>query len=403
MSVLLVVGASLAGLSAVRAARAQGFEGRIVVVGDEPHRPYDRPPLSKALLRGEVDAAELALETAGEELDAEWLLGRRAVGLDVGARTVSLDDGRSLRAEHILLATGARARHLAVPGAESTGVHTLRTLDDAVALRSDLLAAGEPSMRAGATAGGGGRLVVIGAGWIGAEVASTARSLGLAVTLLEAAPLPLIPALGPEVARAVAALPARHGVDARHGVQVKALESGPDGRVTAVRLAGGERLAADVVVAGVGSLPNVEWLDGSGLEHTGGVVCDAAGRTGAQGISAVGDCAAWPDPVAGLPRRTEHWSDALERPAIAVAALLGTGSEVPGAAPAPYVWSEQFGGRVLFAGRATAEVTLEEGDLDGDRWLAAYHHEGAVVGAVALSLPRPFVRLRRQIGPAWPR
>lgn len=292
-----MVGASLAGLSAARSLRKQGYDGRLVVIGDELHRPYDRPPLSKEFLAGTLGETELALETDDEDLRAEWLLGSRAVGLDRTERTVRLADGREVRADGVVLATGAAARTL--PGSEGlSGVHTLRTLDDARALRDELAR--------------GGRLVVIGGGFIGAEVASTAYALGLDVTVVEVAPTPLAGPLGETMGAVVSALHADHGVRLLCGVGVKGLSG--ETRVDAVLLEDGRSLPADIVVVGVGASPCVQWLDGSGVELDNGVKCGADGRTSLAGVVAVGDCANWYDPRAGFHRRVEHWTGARERP-----------------------------------------------------------------------------------------
>lgn len=337
MRAVVVVGASLAGLSAARALRAQGFDGRLVVVGDEPHRPYDRPPLSKEFLAGQADEAALALEADGEDLGAEWLLGTRAVALDPGTRSVGLADGRTVTADAVVVATGAAARTL--PGAAAgPGVHTLRTLDDARALRADLAR--------------GGRLVVIGGGFIGAEVASTAYALGLDVTVVEAAPIPLSGPLGEAMGGVVSGLHSDHGVRLLCGTGVRGTGADGEGRVAAVVLADGRRLPADTVVVGVGARPCTEWLAGSGIEIGDGVLCGADGRTSLPAVVAVGDCAAWYDPAAGAHHRVEHWTGALERPAAAVSALLSGGAGGQRAPRPPYFWSDQYGVRIQFAGRA---------------------------------------------------
>lgn len=300
-----MVGASLAGLSAARSLRKQGYDGRLVVIGDELHRPYDRPPLSKEFLAGTLGEADLALEAQDEDLGAEWLLGIRATGLDRADRAVRLADGREVRVDGLVIATGAAARRL--PGSEGlAGVHVLRTLDDARALRDELAR--------------GGRLVVIGGGFIGAEVASTAYALGLDVTVVEVAPTPLAGPLGATMGGIVSGLHADHGVRLLCGVGVKGLSG--ERCVDAVLLDDGRSIPADIVVVGVGARPCVEWLEGSGVELDNGVKCGADGRTALAGVVAVGDCANWYDPRAGAHRRVEHWTGARERPDAAVATLL---------------------------------------------------------------------------------
>lgn len=377
-----MVGASLAGLSAARSLRGQGYDGRLVVVGDELHRPYDRPPLSKEFLAGTLGEAELALETDGEDLRADWLLGVRATGLDHAARTLRLSDGQEVRADGVVIATGAAARTL--PGSEGlAGVHTLRTLDDARALRDELAR--------------GGRLVVIGGGFIGAEVASTAQALGLDVTVVEAAPTPLAGPLGETMGAIVSALHADHGVRLECGVGVKGLSG--ETRVDAVLLEDGRGIPADIVVVGVGARPNVEWLEGSGIALDNGVKCGADGRTSLAGVVAVGDCANWYDPRAGFHRRIEHWTGARERPDAAIAALLAGGAVEPGMPRPPYFWSDQYGVKIQFAGHAAGadSVTIEAGGAVDRDVLAVYRRAGDPVAVLGMNQPRLFMRWRKQL------
>ncbi|ANY07896.1 NAD(P)/FAD-dependent oxidoreductase [Pseudonocardia sp. HH130630-07] len=383
---VVVVGASLAGLATVRALRDQGFEGRIVVVGEEKHAPYDRPPLSKEYLGGTASEDEIGLtgpDDAG--LDVEWRLGRTATALDGPGRVVTLDDGERLTADAVVLATGARARTL--PGGNPQGVHTLRTLDDARALRADLLP--------------GRRLVVVGAGFIGAEVASTAAGLGLAVDIVEAAAVPLGRALGPEMGTACGSLHEANGVRLHRAVGVAGLSGDP--RVTGVRLDDGRELPADVVVVGIGAAPNVEWLDGSGLDLDDGVVTDARGCTNLPGVVAVGDCANSHRDYTGDRLRLEHWTNALQQPAVAAAALLGAEHALPSHHAVPYFWSDQYGHRIQFAGHRAAggSVRVEEGDpaaSAGAGFLALFlDSSGAPVGVLGVDRPRPFGRWRREL------
>ncbi len=380
-----MVGASLAGLSAVRALRKQGYDGRLVVIGDEPHRPYDRPPLSKEFLAGTLGEADLTLESEGEDLGAEWLLGIRATGLDRSERAIRLADGRELKADGIVLATGAAARSL--PGSEGlAGVHTLRTLDDARALREELAA--------------GGSLVVIGGGFIGAEVASTAHALGLDVTVIEAAPTPLAGPLGAEMGTVVSGLHTDHGVRLLCGVGVKGLSG--ESRVDAVLLEDGRSIPADIVVVGVGARPCVDWLDGSGIALDNGVTCGADGRTSLASVVAVGDCANWYDPRAGAHRRVEHWTGARERPDAAIATLLAGGAVEPGVPKPPYFWSDQYGVKIQFAGHAAGAdtVTVEEGTAGDRDVLAVYRRAGTPVAVLGMNQPRLFTRWRKQLAAA---
>ncbi|MFE9649286.1 NAD(P)/FAD-dependent oxidoreductase [Streptomyces sp. NPDC006365] len=382
MRTVAVVGASLAGLSAARSLRKQGYDGRLVLIGDELHRPYDRPPLSKEFLAGTIGEAELVLETDDEDLQAEWLLGVRATGLDRTNRAIRLADGREVRADGIVVATGAAACTL--PGSEGlAGVHVLRTLDDARSLRDELA--------------GGGRLVVIGGGFVGAEVASTAYALGLDVTVVEAAPTPLAGPLGEAMGAIVSALHADHGVRLLCGVGVKGLSG--ERRVDAVLLEDGRSVPADIVVIGVGARPCVEWLEGSGIELDNGVKCGADGRTSLAGVVAVGDCANWYDPRAGVHRRVEHWTGARERPDAAVATLLAGGAMEPGVPRPPYFWSDQYGVKIQFAGHAAGadSVTIEEGTADERNVLAVYRCAGQPVAALGMNQPRLFTRWRKQL------
>lgn len=380
MRSVVVVGASLAGLSAARALRLQGFDGQLTIVGGEERRPYDRPPLSKEFLAGDIGEDALALESDDDDLNAHWLLGVHATRLDAAAGGVQLDDGTSVHADGIIVATGARARTW--PGSEGlAGVHVLRTIDDALALRDEL--------RPGA------RLVVIGAGFIGGEVASTATKLGLDVTVVEAALAPLAGPLGVQLGAAVAQLHAEHGTRLLCGAPVARL-TGSD-RVTGVELADGRHLAADVVLVGIGAIPNTEWLRDSPLELVNGVVCDAGGASTIPNVVAVGDCAAWHEPTVGFPHRVEHWTGALERPAIAVATLLGRHDGTP--AKPPYFWSDQYDRRIQFAGISHPgdEIAFEVGALRDASFLAVYRREGQPVAVLGVNQPKLFTRWRRQL------
>ena len=375
-----VVGASLAGLSTVRALRSRGYEGRIVVVGAERHAPYDRPPLSKAFLAGTATEADLALlGQDDEDLGVEWRLGVPATGLDARTHAVTLADGSVVEGDAVVLATGSRARQL--PGAhELAGVHVLRTLDDAVALRADLDA--------------GGRLVVVGGGFIGAEVASTARARGLVVTVVEAMPTPLSGPLGSEMGAVCGALHADHGVRLLTGVGVAGLV-GQD-RVQAVDLLDGTRLPADIVVVGIGAQPNVEWLVDSGLDTAGGVATDASCATTAPGVVAVGDCARSYDVHARRPVRIEHWTHALQQPATAAATLLGASQPYT---HLPYFWSEQYGLQIQLVGsRAEGDdVTVVHGSVEERSFVATYEREGRLVAVLGVGATGPFSRWRRTL------
>ncbi|APX02445.1 NAD(P)/FAD-dependent oxidoreductase [Arthrobacter sp. QXT-31] len=388
MQTLAVVGASLAGLSAARAARAQGFSGRLVIIGDEHHRPYDRPPLSKDFLLGTITAEDLFLETDDDGLHAEWILGGGAVGLDAAERTIRLHDGGTVTADGIVIATGARARQIpALAGLEN--VSYLRTMADAQALTPRLVA--------------GGRMIVIGAGFIGAEVASSAASRGMEVTMINNGPVPFTAQLGEDMGSVVARLHAANGVNLVCGTGIEEFHRAGNS-VTGLRLADGRELAADVVVVGIGAEPNVEWLAGSGVEVDGGVLCDAMGRTNVPGIVAVGDCAAWFDAAVDRHRRVEHWTGALERAALAVQALLDDDAPAQPLKP-PYFWSDQHGVKIQFAGHSAGydRLEIEAGDPQEHNFLAIYYREDVPVAVLGMNQPRLFTKWRRSLAVPAPR
>ncbi|MES2094347.1 MAG: FAD-dependent oxidoreductase [Actinomycetota bacterium] len=392
-----IVGASLAGHASAKALRSLGFAGRITMVGGERHRPYDRPPLSKEFLAGRATVEDLALETEDEDLDAEWMLGARAVSLDSSSRTVTLSDGRTITADAVVIATGSFARTLdTAPGSASPGVteaprglHTLRTVEDAAALRDQLVP--------------GATLVIVGSGFVGLEVASTALDLGISTTVLGSTTWPLSRIFGDTVASAVQLLQERHGVTVRNSVLAESILVGaPDdaGRadVTGVRLSGGEEISADVIVLGIGSVAAVGWLEGSGLELSNGVVCDEKGFTGVDGVFAVGDCSAWFDPVRGRPYRIEHWTDSRDRPAITMAALLGIDTPTRVLRPS-YLWSDQCGARIQFAGRLLGGETVhvEAGTVDAADLLVVYRRDGEPVAVVGINQPSLVARWRKRL------
>jgi 3-phenylpropionate/trans-cinnamate dioxygenase ferredoxin reductase subunit len=380
---ITVVGASLAGLRSAQALREHGFDGRLTVVGTEAEMPYDRPPLSKAFLSGDATEQDLALALP-EDLDAlavEWLLGSTATRLRPGSREVELHDGRTLLTDGIVVATGARPVMLPESGGLQ-GLFTLRTLADARALRT-ALSAGSP------------RVAVVGAGFIGAEVASTCRSLGLEVTVVEAMPEPLAPILGTELAAACSSLHLEHGVCLLAGHPVRRLLA-DNGRVHGVELVDGQHVVADVVVVGIGVRPNCEWLADSGVTIDNGVVCDAGGVTTIPEVVAVGDVASHWSPARNARIRVEHWASAMEQPGAAIENLLA-GHTVRSVSDVPYFWSEQYGVRIQFAGHRLpgAAHRIVDGDLADRRWTAVYEVHGQTVAVLAMNQPRTFTRLRR--------
>ncbi len=385
MNSIAIAGASLAGLRAAEALRRLGYSGRIAMVGAEPHLPYDRPPLSKEVLTGKWGPERTALRTqagSAEDLALDWRLGVRATALDLGARELALSDGSRLRFDGLVIATGAAPR--ALRGQPPlAGVHTLRTLEDALAIRAAL----ERSPR----------VAVVGAGFIGAEVAASCRARGLEVVVLEALPAPLSRAFGAEMGGLIAALHRDHGVDLRTGVGVAALEGA--GRVERVRLTDGTSVAADLVVVGIGVSPATAWLEGSGLRIDDGVVCDST-CTAAPGVVAAGDVARWTNSLFdGESMRVEHWTNAVEQGAAAAAALLaGPGAAEP-FANAPFFWSDQHGVKIQLAGRAALgdEMRVVDGSLAERRFVALYGRRGRLVGALAWSRPRLAIAYRSLI------
>ncbi|WP_257015504.1 NAD(P)/FAD-dependent oxidoreductase [Rhodococcus sp. ACS1] len=376
---VLVVGASAAGLSTAEALRRRNYTGRITVLGDEVHAPYDRPPLSKQVLSGAWESGRAALRTdeALSSLDADFILGDSAVGLDPATRTVRTAAGRDLQADAIVIATGVRPRVL--PGTEWLGgVHVLRSLEDTIALRSDLLTAT--------------RLVVVGEGVLGSEIAATARALGVDVTMTGPQPAPMVLQVGPMVSELLAELHQDNGVRLRLGVSVVGLtEAG--GRVTGVRLATDEVLPADVVVVAIGAIPTTDWLTDSGLRLDNGVVCDSRCRA-ADGIYAVGDVARWHHEQLGELVRLENRTNATEQGFAVAGAIVGEDEPY---VPVPYFWSDQFDVKIQVHGAlpADAEVDIVDGDLSARRFVARYRKEGIVTGILGWNMPKQS-RLRRQ-------
>jgi 3-phenylpropionate/trans-cinnamate dioxygenase ferredoxin reductase component len=385
---VVVVGASLAGLRAAEELRHRGFDGRLTVVGDEEHRPYDRPPLSKQVLAGswDLDRIELTVGAEGglDGLDVDWRLGTRATGLDPAGRRVTLAGGEDVPYDGLVIATGARPR--ALPGTgQLAGVHTLRTLDDCLAVRADLDA-------------GARRVVVVGAGFIGSEVAATCRGRGCEVTVLEALPVPLGRALGDEMGSAMGDLHRDHGVAVRLGVGVAGIEGA--GRVERVRLADDTVVEADLVVVGIGVTPNTGWLEGSGLALDDGVVCDATTRA-APGIVAAGDVARWPSHRFGELMRVEHWDNAIamgEHAARRLLEDLAGGAASPGEPydPVPWFWSDQYDRKIQLAGRSADadEVRVVDGSVEERRFVALYRRGDRLIGALAMNRPRLLVTFR---------
>ena len=380
---ITIVGASLAGLRGAETLRNDGYDGRITVIGDETEAPYDRPPLSKQLLAGkwEVDRIGLYRTERLAELDLDLHVGVRATGLDLRDRVLELDGGRRMAFDALLVATGSSPRLLPNTPALD-GLYTLRTLEDSLALRREFER--------------GPRVVVVGAGFIGAEVASTARERGLDVTMIEALPVPLGRVLGDEMGALCGAIHSDHGVDLRLGVGVEGFDGHE--RVERVRLSDGSSVEADVVIVGVGVAPNTAWLDGSGLTIDNGVVCDAT-CLAAPGVSAAGDVARWPNHRFDEVARVEHWDHAIEMGAHAARRLLQSDAEATAFTPVPFFWSDQYDRKIQLAGRPRPddEVHIATGTLEERRFAALYGRAGKLVAVLGINRPRHVAQYRQLI------
>lgn len=389
---VLVVGAGHAGVQAAEALRSLGYDGELTLLGDEPHPPYHRPPLSKAWLAGEMAAAQLVMR-APEALARKGIVLRNGVAvqaIDRAARELQLADGERLPWDGLVLATGARPRRLPLPHADAPNVHVLRSRDEASALAAAL-------DRCAADAA---PLIVLGGGFIGLEVAATARKKGLAVSVLEAQPRLLARALPALLSDWFAQLHRAHGVDLALGAQVEALQPGADGRVTAVRLADGRCLPCGAVLLGVGALPNDELARAAGLECERGIVVDPCGRTADPRIVAAGDCTVRRCPDGTL-LRLESVQGATEGAKAAAAALLGL--EKPFIA-APWFWSDQFGRKLQMAGLdGTADRSVLRGSTDAPAF-SVWHYAGErLVGVDTVDLARDHLLARKLLDAGvWP-
>lgn len=377
---VLIVGGGLAAQRCAEALRHRGYEGPVRMVCAEPDPPYDRPPLSKGLLAGTVGEDSVAYRPAWwyEEKRVELLLGVRAEALEPATRTVRLASGAELGYEKLLIATGSAARRL--PFLDSfENVHALRTLADARGLRAELVS--------------GARLAIVGAGFIGQEVASTARGLGAEVTMIEALETPLAPILGAELGAWFAELHLSEGVRVLSGAMLESAR-GRAGRVEELVLADGRAIACDAVVVGVGTAPATGWLEGSGLEPA-GVRTDTSGRTGLPGVFAAGDASVPFDPRFGNHARTEHWDAAAWQGAAVAKAMLG---EYPGTPPLPSFWSDQYGLRIQYVGHAHhADAVAVEGEPGVRDFEAVFSRGGVPVAGLAVGRPRSIPALKKRI------
>jgi 3-phenylpropionate/trans-cinnamate dioxygenase ferredoxin reductase component len=380
----VIVGASLAGLRAAQTLRARGFDGQLTVVGDELHMPYDRPPLSKQLLAGRVRPADCALRL--DDLEAEWVLGRRAIGLDLERRTVVCAGPVEYGFDGLILATGSSARPwrgVSLPARRN--VFFLRTLDDSLALVDAIRTAR--------------KVVILGAGFIGCETASTLRGIGCNVELVDVAPYPMSP-LGADVGAVCTELHAEHGVGLHLGVSVQAFEAHDD-RIAGVRLTDGSQLPADLLLVAIGAEPNTRWLHGSGLTLDPGIVCDETCEAkGGPDVFCAGDVASFPSSFAnGELVRVEHWTNAVEQALVAAGNLLALPDKRVAYDPVPSFWSDQYGIKIQsvgFPARADKHVLLE-GDLADRKFVMGFISDGMLVGAVGFASPRRMLWFRRQI------
>ena len=379
---VVIVGGGLAAARTAEQLRRSEYTGRITIVSDEVHLPYDRPPLSKEVLRKEVDDVALKPREWYDEKDITLRLGSAATGLDTAGQTVTLDDGTVLGYDELVIATGLVPRRIpAFPDLE--GIRVLRSFDESMALRSHASAARHA--------------VVVGAGFIGCEVAASLRSLGVDVVLVEPQPTPLASVLGEQIGELVARLHREEGVDVRLGVGVAEVRG--QGHVDTVVLTDGTELTADLVVVGIGSRPATEWLEGSGIEVDNGVICDEAGRTSAPNVWALGDVASWRD-ATGHQARVEHWSNVADQARVVVPALLG--QDVPTNVVVPYFWSDQYDVKIQCLGEPEANDVVHLVEDDGRKFLAYYERDGVLVGVVGGGLPGKVMKVRAKIAAATP-
>lgn len=379
---IVIVGGGLAASRTAEQLRRAEYAGPIRLISDEGHLPYDRPPLSKEVLRAETDDVTLKPAEFYDEKDITVRLGSGATSLDTAAQTVTLASGEVVSYDELVIATGLVPKRIpSFPDLE--GVRMLRTLEESLALREH--------------AGTARRAVVIGAGFIGCEVTASLRKLGVEVTLVEPQPTPLASVLGEQIGELVARLHRAEGVDVRCGTGVTELKG--TGHVEKVVLSDGTELDADVVVVGIGSRPSTDWLEGSGVAVDNGVICDAAGRSSAPNVWAIGDVASWRD-SSGHQVRVEHWSNVAEQARAIVPAMLGI--DATPAVVVPYFWSDQYDVKIQCLGEPEADDVVHVVEDDGRKFLAFYERDGAVVGVVGGGMPGKVMKTRAKIASGAP-
>lgn len=374
---VVIVGGGLAAARTAEQLRRSEFTGAITIVSDEDHLPYDRPPLSKEVLRAETDDVTLKPAEFYAENNITMLLGNGAKTVDTAAKTLTLADGSQLGYDELVIATGLVPKRIS-SFPDLKGIHVLRNFDESLALRKE--------------AGSARRAVVVGAGFIGCEVAASLRSLGVDVVLVEPQPAPLASVLGQTIGDLVTRLHRAEGVDVRCGVGVS--EVSGDDKVQKVTLADGTELDADLVLVGIGSHPATAWLDGTGIEVDNGVVCDEVGRASAPHVWAIGDVASWRDTVGGQVR-VEHWSNVADQARVLAPSMLG--QDPPAAVSVPYFWSDQYDVKIQCLGEPEATDTVHVVEDDGRKFLAYYERDGVVVGVVGGGFPGKVMKTRAKI------
>ncbi|OBK85726.1 pyridine nucleotide-disulfide oxidoreductase [Mycolicibacter sinensis] len=380
---IVIVGGGLAAVRTAEELRREEYAGPITIVSDETRPPYDRPPLTKDVLRGERDDSTLEPPEFYASRDIDLRLGCGARGVDTAAQTVTLADGTVLGYDQLVIATGLVPRRIPSLG-DVNGIRVVRSFEDSLVLRGDAAAAR--------------RAVVIGAGFIGCEAAASLRKLGVDVVLVEPQPAPLAGVLGEQIGELVARLHRANGVDVRSGVGVAEVRGA--GHVETVVLADGAELAADLVVLGVGSRPATEWLEGCGVELGNGVLCDLTGRTSAPNVWAVGDVAFWRG-RGGHEIRVEHWSNVVTQVRVMVPTMLGRESLHDVAVP-PYFWSDQYDVKIQCLGEPQATDTVHLVEDDGHKFLAYYERDGVLVGVVGAGRPGKVMGARGKIASGAP-